>query len=73
MLLPKPKYKILVVEDAQDLSQVFALMLSRDGHVVECVDSGLAALATLEHRQFDLILTDYFMPGLKGDQLAALV
>ena len=69
----KPKYKILVVDDDPDLSKTFALMLEYDGHEVHVVDGGLAALAILERSRFDLILTDFIMPGVQGDQLAALV
>jgi CheY-like chemotaxis protein len=69
----KPQYKILVVDDDPDLSKTFALMLEHEGHEVQTVDGGLAALAMLERRPFDVILTDHLMPGLKGDQLASLV
>jgi CheY-like chemotaxis protein len=30
-------------------------------------------LAALEERRFDLIITDYSMPGMKGDELAAQI
>ena len=37
------------------------------------VDSGQAALAMLEHNTFDLIITDYSMAGMRGNQLAATI
>jgi CheY-like chemotaxis protein len=33
----------------------------------------LAALVLLESGRFNLVITDYFMPGMKGDELAALI
>jgi CheY-like chemotaxis protein len=63
--------QILVVDDEPTVSGAIKLLLQFDGHVVQTVDNGEAALALLEQHQFDLIITDFFMPGMKGDQLAA--
>jgi CheY-like chemotaxis protein len=69
----KPGYRILVVDDEPDVRQAIKMMLEHDGHEVQTVDSGEAALALLEHNTFDLITTDYSMAGMKGNQLAATV
>ena len=69
----KPGYRILVVDDEPDVRQAIKMMLEHDGHEVQTVDSGEAALALLEHDTFDLIITDYSMAGMKGNQLAATV
>ena len=37
------------------------------------MESGEAALALLEQNTFDLIITDYSMMGMKGNQLAAII
>jgi len=66
-------YHILVVDDEPDVRQAIKMMLEHDGHEVQTVDSGEAALALLEHNTFDLITTDYSMAGMKGNQLAATV
>ena len=44
-----------------------------DGHEVFAVDSGKAALEQLAQRKFDLIITDFSMPGMHGDQLVSHV
>ena len=44
-----------------------------DGHQVTPAASGEAALAQLAQRKFDLIITDFSMPGMHGDQLVAHV
>jgi len=63
--------QILVVDDEPTVSGAIKILLQFDGHVVQTADHGEAALALLEQHQFDLIITDFFMPGMKGDQLAA--
>ena len=67
------KYKILLVDDDPSVLKIFRLLLEFDGHEVQTVDSGNSALAMIELCQFDLIITDYLMPGMKGDELAALI
>jgi CheY-like chemotaxis protein len=66
-------YHILVVDDEPDVRQCIKMLLEHEGHEVQTVDSGEAALALLEHNTFDLITTDYSMVGMKGDQLAATI
>ncbi len=49
------------------------MLLNFDGHDVETAGNGKEALAKLEQGQFDLVVTDFEMPGMKGDQLAATI
>jgi CheY-like chemotaxis protein len=49
------------------------MMLTFDGHRVETANSGKEALTLLEKEKFDLVITDYAMPVMKGDQLAAAI
>ncbi len=49
------------------------MMLNFDGHVVETANSGKAALALFEKGQYDLVITDFEMPMMKGDELAAAI
>ncbi len=62
--------RILVVDDEPFVSEVVALMLKFDGHQVEGAGSGKEALALCERTEFDVVLTDYAMPSMKGDQFA---
>ena len=68
-----PRYQILVVDDEPTVCKAIKLLLKFDGHEVQTADSGEAALDLLEERQFDLIITDYSMLGIKGDELAATI
>ncbi len=69
------RYQILVVDDEPMVCRALKLLLKFDGHEVQTVESGEAALALFELNHFDLIITDYSLGlmGMKGDQLAATI
>ena len=69
----KHKYNFLVVDDDIHLHTAFALMLEFNEHEVRTVHTGEAALALLEQEKFNLIITEYWLPGMYGDELAAIV
>lgn len=64
---------ILVVDDEPLVRQTVQMLLEDDGYVVDEAESGPQALAMFEPGKFDMIFTDYFMPDMKGDQLAAAI
>jgi CheY-like chemotaxis protein len=49
------------------------MMLEHDGHKVQTANNGRQALSLLEQGKFDLVTTDFFMTGMKGDALAAAI
>lgn len=57
-----PKH-ILVVDDEESVRQICSRMLTPLGYVVETVDNADHALARVEKEWFDLLITDYRMPG----------
>ncbi len=62
--------KVLVVDDMRALSVVLSRLLTKLGHVVEVVDSGPAALETLESFPAEIVFSDISMPGMTGYELA---
>ena len=66
-------WRILVVDDEPAVGDAIKMMLQFDGHVVQTANGSKAALSLLEQGKFDLIITDYSMPGMKGDELAAVI
>ena len=64
---------ILVVDDEPLVCLSLQILLASDGHVVDAAKSGAEALALFEPGKFDMVFTDYFMPEMKGDQLAAAI
>jgi CheY-like chemotaxis protein len=68
-----PKRHILVVDDEPLVCDAVKMMLAFDGHVVETASSGKEALAMFEANKFDVVMTDFMMPAMKGDELAAAI
>ena len=68
-----PPRKILVVDDEPFVCDAVKMMLSFDGHEVEVAGNGKDALAMFEPGKFDLVITDFAMPTMKGDELAAAI
>ena len=66
--------RILVVDDEPHVIRVLKLCLTREGHEVECVGDGSAALAVIRARPPDYVITDIQMPGsIDGLKLAHAV
>jgi CheY-like chemotaxis protein len=68
-----PQRRILVVDDEPFVCDAVKMMLAFDGHIVETASNGKDALALLERSKFDLVITDFAMPVMKGDELAAAI
>jgi CheY-like chemotaxis protein len=62
--------RILLVEDDPGVRESIKLLLSIDRHVVAEASGGEQALELLKSQSFDLVILDYFMPGMRGSQLA---
>ncbi len=54
---------VLLVEDNAEVAEVSSSMLQEAGYRVEHVLNADAALNLLDHRRFDLVLSDIIMPG----------
>jgi CheY-like chemotaxis protein len=65
--------KILVVDDNNDLRMVVCKMLSRLGYEVSSSDGGENGLGIFLNNKFDIVLSDYEMPGMDGLALACSV
>ncbi len=63
--------RILVVDDEPFVCDAVKMMLAFDGHQVDTATSAQEALALFEKGKYDLVITDYAMPVMKGDTLAA--
>ncbi|NQT86145.1 response regulator [bacterium] len=68
-----PKAHILAVDDEEDILELVAYNLMKDGYRVSCVTSGEAALAAAQTRPPDLILLDLMLPGVDGLEVCRLL
>jgi len=64
---------ILVVDNEEDIRALFALMLKHAGYTAITAPSGDTALSVLTTTPVDVVLTDYEMPGMRGDQLITTI
>jgi CheY-like chemotaxis protein len=64
---------LLIVDDDQDILDLFKTFLTAEGHAVITANCGLPALDILDSsQQIDLMITDVIMPGLNGFCLARM-
>ena len=64
------KYKVLVVDDEQDLCDILQFNLQNQGYEVTTACSAEEALPLLETVRPDLVLLDVMMEGMSGFQMA---
>ncbi|BBB32726.1 two-component system, cell cycle response regulator CpdR [Thermotomaculum hydrothermale] len=60
--------KILIAEDDDNLRKTLMKILIREGFCVASVSNGQEALELMELQNFDVIITDYKMPVLGGEE-----
>ena len=65
--------RILVVDDEPFVCDAVKMMLTFDGHEVTTVNSAKEALEVFEPGKFDLIITDFAMPSMRGDEMASAI
>jgi CheY-like chemotaxis protein len=68
-----PQRRILVVDDEPFVCDAVKMMLAFDGHSVETASCAKDALALFDKSKFDLVITDFAMPAMKGDELAVAI
>jgi DNA-binding response OmpR family regulator len=63
------KQTALIAEDDRALADIMRLALIKAGFDVTVAHHGNRALSLAKETSFDLIITDYQMPGLNGEQV----
>ena len=70
-LLEDRQYRqILVVDDDENLSQTFKLILESEGFKVDTTQTGLKALFMMKKKRYDLVILDLNLPDMLGYQIA---
>ena len=65
--------RILVVDDEPFVCDAVKMMLVFDGHHVDTANGAKEALTLFEKGKYDIVITDYAMPSVKGDELAIAI
>ena len=66
-------HTILVVDDSPEVLESTKRLFEKDGHKVLTAPSGKAALEILEKTRVHLMVVDYFMPAMTGEELVRRV
>lgn len=66
---PPSGHTVLVVDDDAELRATIVQLLSGDGHEVIEAANGVEAVQVCMGRQVHLMLLDYFMPGMTGEDV----
>jgi CheY-like chemotaxis protein len=61
--------RILVADDDQSVREALRCLLSVDRHLVTEAADGCQALELFGKEHYDLVITDYAMPGIGGEEL----
>ncbi len=65
--------RILLVEDEGLVRELIGRLLAKDEHTVIEANNGAEALSLFTKGRFDLVLTDFEIPFIKGDELATRI
>jgi CheY-like chemotaxis protein len=69
-----PKLRILLIDDEVNLCRMIKLNLERTGaYEVATVFSGEEGVARAAAERFDLVITDFRMPGMDGGQVVQAI
>ncbi len=66
-------FRILVVEDHQELRQLFVRVLEKNGYTALSAANGQEALDLMENSYVDLIICDIMMPVMDGYELVRTI
>lgn len=69
--MKKKKGWVLIVDDDIETRSLLGSWLRQEGYQIQTAASGTEALSRVESRGFDLVITDFSMPGMDGVQLTA--
>ena len=61
--------RLLIVDDEEQLRNLFTRLFTRHNMDVTTCSNGLAAADVLQEQEFDLVITDFMMPDMDGLEL----
>ncbi|MCS6893400.1 MAG: hybrid sensor histidine kinase/response regulator [Deltaproteobacteria bacterium] len=64
----RTKFRVLIVDDNPTIREILQKVLSETYEVI-IAENGSLAIEKLSQKSFDIIITDYLMPGLTGKEL----
>jgi two-component system OmpR family response regulator len=68
-----PTHRILVLDDDDDIREIYVETLVHGGYQVDAAADGQAGWEALQVRKYDLLITDHEMPRVSGLELVKKV
>jgi CheY-like chemotaxis protein len=65
--------RILIIDDEEEITELFGEILKQAGHTVEAVTDPHQGLNLIQTSAFDMVFTDLGMPGMPGWEIAKSV
>jgi CheY-like chemotaxis protein len=65
--------RVLVADDDAGMRELLTILMSLSGHHVDSAENGRKALNMLNLANYDLVITDGFMPEMTGFELCRIV
>jgi signal transduction histidine kinase len=65
--------RILVIEDEEAIRRFLQMALEQLGHSPEISADPAEALVAFQQQSFDMVLTDYGLPGMNGEEVARAI
>ncbi len=69
----KQDIRILIVDDEQGIIDSLSIMLKRSGYYYEGVTNPLEAVEKIRNEHFDLMILDFLMVPIHGDEVVRLI
>jgi DNA-binding response OmpR family regulator len=67
------KKAILIIDDNRYVRKILCDFFKLSGFKVYGLNDGIAALSLLKNEHYDIIITDYSMPGINGVELTKIL
>lgn len=67
------EYKILIVDDEEGIINSMKVMLTRSGYFSVGISDPIEAIKRLETEHFDMLILDYIMSPIHGDEVVAKI
>src|SRR5689334_19742825 len=62
-------YTILLVDDSPEYLEATRFLLEHEGHLVLTAENGADTLDIVKENKVDVLLLDYYMPGMTGEEV----
>ncbi|MGQ9509028.1 MAG: response regulator transcription factor [Thermodesulfobacteriota bacterium] len=65
--------QILIIQDSPSINAMLKFRLEAEGFFVKTVESGEEGIEEIRSHRYQLILLDYHLPGIQGDEVCEIL